>query len=158
MVYKPLLFIFVFLCSLLEINTQVLPFYGASKYFYISQASLYLSTNPQSFLIPATFPISTAAHRKPFYSIAKVDHFKIHLNQTFHLWTELHSFTSTSFAMTMVSYFITTNNVTVWFGLYPNTYARFRYLLVLNTFPDKFLSLSRIVSAVSYPIAANSFI
>ena len=158
MAYKLILFTFVFLYSFLEANPQTLPYYGASKYFCVSQASLLMGSGPQTYSVPATFPISTAVHRTPFYSIMKVEHFKTYLDQTFHLWTELPSFTSSSFVMRMFYYFVTTNNVTVRYGLEYNTNVRFRYLLVLDTFSDKFMSLNRIVSAVSYPIAANSFI
>lgn len=158
MTYKQILLTFVILYSVLEVNCQTLPYYGASKYFSVNQANLLMGSGPQTYSLPATFPISTAVHRTPFYSITKVEHFKTYLDQTFHLWTDLPSFTSSSFVIRMYYYFVTTSNVTVRYGLELNTNVKFRYLVVLDTFPDKFLSLNRIVSAVSYPMAANSFI
>lgn len=134
-----------------------MPYYGASKYFYVNEANAAVGSGTSTFSIPATFPISTAAHRKPFYGFMAGSHLKTQLNQNFYFWTDMPSFTSSSFTLNLYFYQVTATGVpNEYFGFYPGSFVKFRYLLVLNTFPDKFMSISRLSGVLSYPIAANS--
>ena len=101
---KSILFIILFLCLLIKIDCQVLPYYGASKYFYVNEANVVIGSGTVSFSIPATFPISTATHRKPFYGFKGGSHLKTQLNENFYFWSDMPSFTSSSFTLNLYFY------------------------------------------------------
>ena len=156
MIPKSIQFIALFLCLLIEIDCQVLPYYGASKYFYVNEANAVVGSGTTTFSIPATFPISTAAHRMPFYGFMAGSHLKTQLNQNFYFLTDMPSFTSSSFTLNLYFYQVTATGVPIeYYGFYPGSFVKFRYLLVLNIFPDKFISISRLSIGI-YPITANS--
>ena len=66
------------------------------------------------------------------------------------------SFTSTSFSMSVYFYEVDTAGVLTYFGLYQDSFIKFRYLLILKTFPNKYMSISKVLTGISYSIAANS--
>lgn len=81
------------------IKTQILPIYDISDAFYVDGGQGSLTTNISNF--PVTFPtgfiISTASHRKPFLAISQVDHFTFDSGKYIYFFTELTTFTATSF-------------------------------------------------------------
>ena len=78
-----LIFFLLFLCFLLKNSYQILPYYGASKYFYVNQANIVVWVDSGMFTIPSTFPISTASHRMPFYGFMAGSHLETYVNQYF---------------------------------------------------------------------------
>lgn len=154
---KYILSIFVLLCTLIEDSSQLLPYYGASNYFYVNQFNAVTGAGSITITIPTTFPISTAPHRVPFYAYMAASYMKTQLHQNFYFWTDMPSYTSTSFTLSIYFRVVTVGAVVTNFGFEPGSYLRFRYLLVLNTFPNKFVSIGRVYGGLSTSIAANSF-
>ena len=66
---------------------QVLPYYSASKYFYANEATALVGSGSNIYSIPATFPISTASHRLPFYAVMSASNMKTELNEFMYFWT-----------------------------------------------------------------------
>jgi hypothetical protein len=95
-----------------------MPFYGASDYFYVNQATITIGASAGLFTIPATFPISTATHRQPFYGFMAGSHLKTRNNNKFYFWTDMPTFTSTSFTLNYYYYYWTDANtgVTTYYG------------------------------------------
>lgn len=69
MTTKLILLIVVYLYLLTLGTSQVLPYYSASKYFYANEAKAIIGSGSNSYTLPATFPISIATHRMPFYAV-----------------------------------------------------------------------------------------
>lgn len=72
-----------------------------------------------------------------------------------YFWTELRTYTSTSMIISI--YFLQRNNAGVItnFGFGVPSYLNVRYLLVKNTFPDKFISIAILQTGVNYNLLAG---
>lgn len=83
-----LIFLLVGFLYLLMLGTcQVLPYYSASKYFYANEATAIVGSGGGIYSIPATFPISTASHRLPFYAVMSASNLKTELDEFMYFWT-----------------------------------------------------------------------
>lgn len=148
---KFILSFILFFLFLLSGNTQVLPYYSASKNFYVNEIKATCGNGSNSYTLPSTFPISTASHRMPFYAVVGVQKFTTELNMNMYFWTELTSYTSTSMIVTI--YFMQQGSSDFGFGV-PSD-VNIRYLLVLNTFPNKFVSTAIMKTSVNYVLSAG---
>jgi len=91
----------------------------------------------------------------PFYAVMAVQNFTTELNEYMYFWTELRTYTSTSMIISI--YFLERNNsgVITYFGFAVPSYVNIRYLLVKNTFPNKFISTAIMVTGVNYALVAG---
>lgn len=53
-------------------GTAQTPYYSAPNNFYANQVQAMCGSGSNSYSLAAAFPISTAAHRMPFYAITAV--------------------------------------------------------------------------------------
>lgn len=95
---------------------QILPYYSTSpSNFYVNQAKAPVGSGLNVYTLPATFPISTAVHRKPFIAITSEDLLKTYYDQAFYFLPNVYSYNSTTLAIAM---FMNEVNITNTSGTY----------------------------------------
>lgn len=134
---KSLFYLIAFSTLLYLLNGQFSPSFGTQKNFYTGAAQGSITTAPADTIAvtfaPAGFTISTDPTRKPFIGVCSIQRMGIQNNEGFYFWTQLLSFTATSFNIE-----IRTLSASLGFGT--NFMVKFRYIIVSSLFPSVYMS------------------
>lgn len=156
---QKLLILLLSLLLLSLIDCQPAPFYSLSPHFHTGQGSVvntYTKSTPDfTFSVPTAFTISTAGHRTPFHGVISTNHFEIETKEVMYFWTTIESVTSTSFFFRI--YYMDVGSGMSSYGFVINSVIRFSYMLVEDSFPDKYICAQIPITAVPFSIATNSF-
>lgn len=135
-------------------QSQTTPSYLDSKHFYSNQIKAYLgSGESRTYNMPSTFLLSTLAHRSPFLTVCGAEHMKIEAHEFFYFYVEVSNVGITFFKLKITVQVIGFTD----YGFADLTNLFIRYLVVLNTFPDIYISGLLDVSSTTYSITAGGF-